>query len=621
MHPIEEKIPLMPAQPGVYIMKGEAGTILYVGKAKNLKVRVRSYVAAGAESNPKVRFLVPKVEELDYIVTRTEKEALLLENTLIKKHRPRYNITLKDDKTYLQILLDRKHPFPRFVPVRRSEVGADLTFFGPYSSSAAMRDTLRQIHRLYPLRTCRDREFNGRKRPCLQFQMDRCSGSCTGNISQGAYLDMVDQAVLILQGRSEELVRLQEGKMLEAAEAMRYEEAACLRDRIRSIRLTIERQRVVVAQEADMDVIGDHQEGDQVEIALLQIRGGKLVERKGFSFLGVVAPFPELLRSFLMQYYSREEHSLPPEVLLPGEPEDTKALQEIMADIKGASCFLRIPRKGEKKKLVDLARLNARHFVDEQGREERFRISAMEEVQKRLRLAEPPECIQCFDISNLQGDLAVGSCVTFRQGLPCKKEYRRYRIRVERGIDDYGMMYEILSRRLKRGQEVGDLPDLLLVDGGKGHLGVALRALKDVGIKGVPSAAIAKGRQQSRESGEGHKDAAGDMDQGDRVFLPGRANPVGFPSYSNGLRLLQQVRDEAHRFAVAYHRGLRSRALDKSELDNISGIGPKRKKALLKDLGDINNIRKASEEELGRVKGMNEKAARSVWDHFHPEEG
>jgi excinuclease ABC subunit C len=612
MHPIEEIIPRLPARPGVYLMKGEEGKVLYVGKAKNLRARLRSYVGSGAEAYPKVRFLMPKVKELDHIVTKTEKEALLLENTLIKRHRPRYNVNLRDDKTYLHMMVDRNHPFPRFVPVRRPQPKPGRLIFGPYSSAAAMRDTLRQIQKMYPLRTCTDREFRSRKRPCLQYQMGRCSGPCVGKISAEQYNEMVDQAVFILQGKSDEVVRALEEQMKEASEGMRFEEAAQLRDRIRSIRLTMERQRVVGSQEEDRDVIGVYEEGGQVEISLLLIRGGSVVERRGFPFSETVQAASELLRSFVLQYYSQPGRSIPPEILLPFALEDREAVEGILSDLREASCSLRTPKRGEKKQLVSLAELNAKSMYEEHVGDDRRRLNVLQEIQRRLAMEKRPNRIECFDISNLRGERAVGSRVVFLEGLPFHEGYRRYKIRIPKGSDDYGMMYEILWRRFSKGEDEQALPDLLLVDGGKGHLGVALKALEDLRIRGVRAAAIAKVRRKGPE-----RTTEGDPEV-DRIFLPGRSNPVGFPPHSRGLHLLQQVRDEAHRFAITYHRKLRSHEMARSALDGIPGVGPKRKRALLDAMGDVDSIREASIDELRGVEGMNEKAARSIWQRFHP---
>ncbi len=620
MHPIEETVRRLPTQPGVYLMKGENGKVLYVGKAKNLRARVRSYLGSGGEGSPKVRFLMSKVRSLDTIVTGTEKEALLLENTLIKRFRPRYNVNLKDDKTYLHLLLDRNHPYPRLLPVRRPDAGPGRLLFGPYSSASAMRDTLRQILRVYPLRTCGDRELQARKRPCLQYQMGRCCGPCRpGEVSVEAYGRMVEQAILILRGKSDELLRQLEGEMKEAAEEMRFEEAARLRDRIAAIRLTMESQRVVSSGGLDADVYGLYGGEEGVEIALLLVRGGTLIERRGFPFPETIEGTAELLRSFLLQYYSRPGREPPAEILLPVEPEDRAALEELLGEIRGRPCRLRVPRRGERARIVELAGLNAKTLFEEHVRERRGRRGSLEEIRRRLGLRGLPERIECVDISTLQGGQAVGSIVVFLEGRPHPDGYRRYRIRGGGGMNDYAMMYEVLHRRFRHREPSLDPPDLLLVDGGKGQLGVAVRVLEDLGVQGVRVAAIAKGR--GREEGPGGKTGTPEGRGTDRIYLPGRANPASFPVHSKGFALLQHLRDEAHRFAVGYHRRLRSKEMRRSELDGIPGLGPKRKQALLEGLGDLEKIRRASLEELRSVPGVGPAAAAAVWRHFHPEEG
>lgn len=345
------------------------------------------------------------------------------------------------------------------------------------------------------------------------------------------------------------------------------------------------------------------------------VRGGSLVDRRGYPLTNTVMPLPELLRSFLLLYYSRDERPPPPEVLLPLELEDAGAVSEILGEMRGGACTLRVPKRGEKKQLLDLAEMNARSLLEEHAREDHRRESVLLELEKRLRLGGPPRRIECFDISNIQGRLAVGSCVTFLDGLPHRQGYRRYRVRVSDGADDYGMMYEVLWRRFSKAAGDPERPDLLLVDGGKGHLGVALRVLRDLGIEDVGAAAIAKAR---RRPAPGEAPGDGEDPSVDRVFLPGRANPVGFPRRSSGLHLLQQVRDEAHRFAVTYHRKLRSRELERSELDGVPGIGPKRKRALLEAMGGMERIRRATVDELASVPGMSRRAAQEVWNRFHP---
>jgi excinuclease ABC subunit C len=611
---LEEKIPTLPDAPGVYLMKGSEGTVIYVGKAKDLRARIRAYIGSAAISSPKSRFLVPKVQELEYIVTGTEKEALLLENTLIKKYRPRYNVTLKDDKTYLSLVIDLNHPFPRIALVRRPEHKVGVLIFGPYASASAARETLRQIHKLYPLRTCKDSDFRNRTRPCLNCQMHRCPGPCVGGISQEAYREMVDQAIMVLQGRSEDLITLLEKKMSEASEAMRFEEAALLRDRIRAVRLTVEQQRVVTTSRIDRDVYGLYQEGSTIELSILLIRRGNLVECKGFSFSQVPLESSEVLASFLIQYYSIQGESGPEEVLLPIEPEGFTLLKEMLRERMKGSFRLMVPHRAEKYQLVLMANLNAKTRYQDKIVEDRLHWIAMEEIKERFRMDRLPRRIECFDISAMQGTMAVGSQVSFTDGVPDKEGYRRYRIQVPVGADDYGMMYEVLFRRYERAKHEGDLPDLLLVDGGKGHLNVALRVLKDLGIKGIKVAGIAKLRETER----GSKGRADQERVGDRIFLPGQVHPVRFSTHSQGHRLVQQVRNEAHRFAITYHRRLRSKAIQGSELDTIPGVGGARKRSLLAHFGDIELIRKATVDQLSTVPNIPRYVAERIWDHLHP---
>ena len=609
---LEEKAPLFPEGPGVYLMRGPGGTVLYVGKAKDLRARIRAYVGTAASNSAKSRLLVPKVQELDYIVTGTEKEALLLENTLIKKYRPRYNVTLKDDKTYLSLVIDLNHPFPRITVARRPEPGSGRLVFGPYASASAARETLRQIHKLYPLRVCRDTLFHRRKRPCLNCQMHRCLGPCLGGISKEAYREMVEQASMILQGRSEELVRLLETHMSEASEAMRFEEAAAMRDRVRAVRLTMEQQRVVSACGFDRDVYGLWQEGSLVELSLLVVRSGSLVECKGFSFSEVLLEPPELLGSFLMQYYSLQVDRIPEEILLPFEPEGFRLLRETLREMRNGAIRILVPKRGEKYQLILMANLNAKTRYQERMVEGRKHWGAMEEIKEKLRMDALPRRIECFDISGIQGKMTVGSRVTFTDGAPDKHGYRRYRIKVPVGADDYGMMYEVLSRRYGQDRREDDLPDLLLVDGGKGHVNVALRVLKDMGIRGVKVAGIAKMREarwSAQERGEGGKGM-------DHIFVPEQVHSVRFTAHSHGLCLLQRVRDEAHRFALAYHRTLRSRAIQGSQLDTIPGVGAARKKSLLLHFGDIELVKEATVEQLCNVPRVPRHVAESIWSHF-----
>jgi len=615
---LEEKVRTLPESPGVYLMKGEGDTVLYVGKAKDLRARIRAYTGSGATGSIKNRFLLPKVRDLDYIVTQTEKEALLLENTLIKKYRPHYNVVFKDDKTYLHLVIDLKSPYPRIALARRPETEPGLLVFGPYASASAARETLRQIQRVYPLRTCKDRECFSRTRPCINYQMRRCLGPCVRGVSEQAYREMVDQAIMVLQGRSEELVEILERKMEEASEAMRYEEAAVLRDRIRAVRVTVEQQRVVSASRTHQDVFGIHLEGSRAELCLLQIRNGSLVDRKGFTFTHLIMEPPEFLASFLLQYYSRQTPAgIPEEIVLPFEPEGKKLLEETLSDLRKGKVSLCVPKRAKKHELLLMANLNAETRYRETIAQNRACVSAMDEVRSRLGMDRLPRRIDCIDISAIQGRMAVGARVTFKEGLPYKEGYRRYRIEAAVGADDYAMMYEVLRRSYGGAAGPEDMPDLLLVDGGKGHMAIALRALKDMGIRPFQVAAMAKGRHRGAQ-GRGGVEYAVDRD---RVFVPGRFDPVRFNVRSPGFRLLQQVRNEAHRFANAYHRRLRSTSIEETELEAIPGVGKRRRVVLFAHFGDIEQIRKAGIEELSQVPHIPADVAERIWRHFHSPEG
>ncbi len=612
---LDQKVKTLPESPGVYLMKGRQGNVLYVGKAKDLKARIRAYTGAGGSGSIKTRFLIRNVSDLDYIVTRTEKEALLLEHTLIKRYKPPYNVVFKDDKTFLHIVIDTSSPYPRLALARRPDARQGVLVFGPYTSASAARETLRQIQRLYPLRTCKDREYSTRRRPCIHYQMRRCLGPCSGEVSQDAYRELVDQAVMILQGRNEELVKLLEQKMEEASEALRYEEAATLRDRIRAIRTTIEQQRVVDTSEKDQDVIGFYQEGPRAEVSVLEIRNGRLVGCKGFSFPQLAMEPPELLASFLLQYYDRQaEPGGPLEVVLPFEPEGMSAVEESLFEMGQGKVTLFVPRRSKRRELVRMANLNAKTRFQERRAEERRHVMALEEIRAKLGMERLPRHIECIDLSSLQGTMCVGARVTFKEGLPYKDGYRRYKITMPVGADDYAMMYEVLMRSYRHTQDGSELPDLLLVDGGRGHVAVTVRALKDIGIRSVSVAGIAKARHQGPwPLGEVEKQG-----ERDRIFVPGRVDPVRFDPHSAGFRLLQHIRNEAHRFAQAYHHHLRSKAIEHTGLDGIPGIGKARKRMLMITYaGDLEHIRNATVEELARIPGITKSVAKRVWNHFH----
>lgn len=597
-----------PTLPGVYLMQGEAGEILYVGKAKNLRSRLRSYFSVEGDGRAHIRFLMNRVREIETIVTDTEKEALILENTLIKKHRPRYNIQLRDDKTYVSIRLDPHEEFPALQVVRKVQRDGAL-YFGPYSSGSAVRETLKEIYRLFPLRhyplaTCRRRG-----RPCLFHQIGQCSAPCYGKIDRQQYHELVRGVTALLSGRESEVLTLLRERMGAAAAAMRFEEAATLRDQIRAIEQTVERQKVVEVGGGDQDVVGVHREGGEVEIAVLFIRQGKLIGRRSFA-LEWRLDEAELLSGFLQQFYGREVF-IPDQVLLPFPLEDADTLGEWLSERKGKRAAVLAPRRGEKLRLVELAARNASESFRERGSRREAREAVLAEIGERLQLARLPRRMECFDISNVQGRQSVGSMAVLLDGEPAKGEYRHFRIRSVEGADDYASLYEVLKRRLSRSLAEQNLPDFILIDGGKGQLSVLSAVLEELGLVGaIDAAGIAKSRVIANVRGKVVEKSE------ERFFLPGRKNPVLLRQGSPALFLLERLRDEAHRFAITHHRKLRGKAALHSALEDIAGVGPARRQMLLKYFGSLRRVREASLEELLAVPGLPDSVARVVYDRL-----
>lgn len=594
-----------PTLPGVYLMQGEKGEILYVGKAKNLRSRLRSYFSAEGDGRAHIRFLMNRVREIETIVTDTEKEALILENTLIKKHRPRYNIQLRDDKTYVSIRLDPREEFPALQVVRKVQRDGAL-YFGPYSSGSAVRETLKEIYRLFPLRHYPIETCRRRGRPCLFYQIGQCSAPCYGRIDRQGYGELVKGVMALLSGQESEVLTLLRMRMSEAATAMRFEEAATLRDQIRAIEQTVERQKVVEAGGGDQDVVGIHREGGEVEVSVLFIRQGKLIGRRNFT-LEWRLDEAELLSSFLQQFYGREVF-VPDQVLLPFPLEDADTLGEWLSERKGRKSAVLAPRRGEKLRLVELAARNAAESFRERGSRREAREAVLAEIAERLLLARLPRRMECFDISNVQGRQSVGSMAVLLDGEPASGEYRHFRIRTVEGADDYASLGEVLRRRLVRGMAEKNLPDFILIDGGKGQLAVLSAVLEDLGlVDAIDAAGIAKSRILANMRGKVVEKSE------ERFFLPGRKNPVLLRQGSPALFLLERLRDEAHRFAITRHRKLRGKAALHSAIDDVPGVGPSRRRALLKHFGSLRTLREASLEDLLAVPGLPESVARAVY--------
>lgn len=606
---LEDKIRQMPTSPGVYLMRDAGGEIIYVGKACNLRQRVRSYFGSSTDSRYHVKFLVAKVADIEVMLTDTEKEALLLENTLIKQHHPRYNLSLKDDKTYFSLRLDSLEKFPRFTVVRK--IPRDKArYFGPYASASAAREVLRQFQRIFPLRHYTLARCMARKRPCLYHQINQCSAPCCGLISTADYTTLVEGAMLFLEGKNRQLVAEFKRRMLEASDGLRFEEAARWRNLLRSIEVTVEKQKMVM-QGGDSDAIGFHRDGARMEMALLFIRSGVLTGSRLFSLKWELDD-AEGVAAFLRQYYSDGAY-IPEYILLPLEIEDKKALAELLGEIKGSRIAITCPVRGIKHDLVELANKNATAALRERDDKQAASEAVLEVLQQRLRLLRLPRHIECYDISTLQGRFSVGSGVVFRDGQPDKTRYRRYRIREVVGQDDFAMLAEVFSRRFSSERVAQNgLPDLVVVDGGIGQLNAANEIIRELGLEGrFDLVSLAKSR------------VARDMKEetiqksNERIFLPGRRNPVVLRQNSAELLLLAAIRDEAHRFAIEYHRKLRGKEGISSGIDAIPGIGPKRRTALLKKFGSLQGLKDGSLEEIASVDGMNQVTAESVFKWLH----
>ena len=597
-----EKLKDVPKVPGVYVMKDAKGAVLYVGKAKDLRTRVRSYFREGGDGRPSIRFLRRRIEDLEFVIARSEKEALILENNFIKKYRPRYNVTFRDDKAYLHIRIDTSHPFPRAGLVRNPRKDGAL-YFGPYSSSRSVRETLRILQRFMGLRTCKDSQFKNTKRTCLNQQMGRCSGACRGAITSEEYAQRLQEAVLFLKGRSRELIGLLEEKMLAASDALRFEEAARLRDQIQAVKNTVESQRAAVPLGSDRDAVGLFRLGDKGGFSVLRVVKGKVVESLHLPIRSTPLEDEEVLASFIKQFYDTAR-IVPPEILIPLDiGEERPLLEQWLGEATGRRVKIRRPQRGEAKDLVDMARLNAEHAMAEQigvG-------DILSALARRCKLKAPPRVLEGFDISTLGGRDAVGSAVRFSDGEPDRKSYRIYRIRTVEGVDDYAMMYELLTRHLKRRVQEDDLPDLIMMDGGKGQLGVARAVLEELDLKELEAVALAKGRGRTAEPGE----------EQDRVFIPGRKDAIDLNRDPAVLRLLQHLRDEAHRFAVHHHRKRRTKSRIGSSLERIAGVGPARRKALLKAFGSLKGLKEAEVHEIEAVPGITRALAVTIFQILH----
>lgn len=610
---LEEQVESLPTDPGVYLFKSARGAVLYVGKAQNLKSRVRQYVNGG-DGRIRIPALIERAASVDVLVTGNVKEALLLENELIKQHRPPFNVRLRDDKQYLALRIDTAEPWPRVTMVRRfRKDGAQ--YFGPYTSSVALKTSLSKLRRLFPLRSCTKATFKDyarRGRPCIEYEMKRCLGPCCGLVVEDAYEQQVRGTMLFLRGKSRELVDNIEREMAEAAGDERFEDAARLRDRLQAVEQTIESQQIVTEKGEDRDVFAIAREGGEVDVQVLHVREGRVIGARDFPFSNVRIDDGDVMGSFLGQFYgSGEGHAPPREVLTSVDFDDEGALSLLWRERYGQGVSIHRPQRGGNRRLVEIAERNASLSLATRLAARESVETALNELEDRCQLSVRPNRIECYDVSNLQGTLAVASRVSFVAGEPVKKDYRRYRIRDAEAGDDYACMREVLDRRLRR-VATEPLPDLMMVDGGRGHLGVVMAALDDAGLE-VEVLGISKERDEASPSIRVKR--SGGL-KAERIYRPGRLNPIQLAPSSRGMLLLQRVRDESHRFAIEFQRELRSKVNMTSILEELPGIGPSKRSALLKTLGSLRSVRHATVDELKTVPGISLRDAESIRRFF-----
>lgn len=618
---LQERVKSVPARPGVYLMRDGSGGVLYVGKASNLRNRLRAYFTPSAMLPPKIGHMITKVADFEFIGTHSEAEALILENTLIKRHRPIYNTRLRDDKSYPYIKIDLQEEFPQVYFTRRVEKDG-ARYFGPYASAGSVRRTLDLLKKIFPYRSCTKTITGKEARPCLEYYIHRCVAPCVGYASREEYGQVINQVILFLEGRSEAVVRQLKEKMEASAAGLEFERAAILRDQVRAIHRVMEEQKVVSPRQVDMDVMALAQGKEEAWVEVFFIRQGKLIGRDHFIMDGTKDEEPgQILTQFVKQFYDQTPY-IPPLILLHHLLEEKDLIQEWLSMRRGGRVDLQVPSRGEKLALVKMVAENA------QQAKEQLRVKiladedtldlALRDLQEQLSLPRLPARVECYDISNIQGTNPVGSMVVFQDGKPKPSHYRRFRVKSVSGVDDYSMMREVLHRRFRRLAEVlktqengaqrsdslerpldtwGIVPDLVLIDGGKGHLSAVWEVFLQLGINQlIPLASIAK--------------------EEELLFVPHMPEPVSLPRNSHTLFLVQRIRDEAHRFAITYHRKLRSRASVKSGLDSVPGVGPRRKKLLMRRFGSLQAIRNAPLEEIAAMPGMTHSLAQRVKEYL-----
>ena len=616
-----ERLKATPVRPGVYLMRDGSGNVLYVGKAASLRNRVSSYFSSPSNLPPKIRAMVARMTDFDYVVTESEQEALILECNLIKEHQPPYNARLKDDKSYPFIKIDISEQFPQ-VYITRKVAKDGARYFGPFANAGSVRRTLSLLKKLFPYRSCTKAITGDDPRPCLDFYIKRCVGPCIGAAGPDQYRAIIDQVVMFLEGKTRKVVRAIASAMDEAAENLEFERAAALRDQLRAIEQVHEGQKVLHLSSEHLDVIAGAPGARDAWMEVFFIREGKLVGRDHFMMEGTEDDGPEsILAAFVKQFYDATTY-IPPRILVQHPLEDVEAVQQWLSLKRGRPVRIHTPQRGEKRRLVQMVAENAAEGLEQlkarQASYDANMDAAMAELQEALSLPRPPQRIECYDISNIQGTNSVGSMVVFEDGRSKPSHYRRFKIKAVQGVDDYAMMREVLTRRFRRmakseaaaetegngratggsgdGTGWGIVPDLVLIDGGKGHLGAALQVFLELGIDSVPLASLAK--------------------ENEEIFVPQTPEAILLPRSSQGLFLVQRARDEAHRFAITFHRQRRSKKSTASALDLVPGVGPKRRRMLMRQLGSVKGIREATLEEVAAVPGMTLRLAQQVKNYL-----
>lgn len=600
--PIVEQLNRVPASPGVYQMRDAGGNILYVGKAANLYHRVRSYFGAGQKLTPKMENMVSRVADIDFYVTSSEQEALILEATLIKRHHPHYNVNLKDDKSFPYLKISTGEEWPRIYSTRRLEPDG-ARYFGPFASARSLKQTLKVIKRIFPFRNCSRKITGTDRRACLEYYLGHCVAPCIGAVNHREYAEVIKEVILFLEGKQEKIIRELERKMKRAAEELDFERAARLRDQVQSIRGVIEGQKIAATVRGEQDAVAFVQDRDQAYVQVFLVRSNRLTGRESFVLRGTRQETPSrIMADFIQQFYSASPQ-VPPRLLLQHPPEDAGVIREWLGSKRGGPVSIQVPRRGVKKQLIDIVAENARYGLEQlkikQLSGPRVLETALEEIEKELGLPGLPERMEAYDISNIQGQSAVGSMVVFENGKSKPEHYRRFGIRTVAGADDYAMLREVIGRRFRRAAREGSggsgwaiMPDLVLIDGGRGQLNAAVAVMEALGVDQVPVASLAK--------------------ENEEIFVPGRAKPIVLSRSSPGLQLLERLRDEAHRFAVTYFQKVHKRRTFGSALDGVPGIGPKRRRALLKAFGSVRAIREAPVAELAAAGKITETLARKV---------